>query len=716
MKQLIITEKKSVGEFIAKLLGVKENKGGYLENQEYVISWAQGHLVHLGMPDIQDKKWKEWKLSLLPVIPSEWKYVIGKETKRQFDVLKMLINRKDIECVINAGDAGREGEYIQRLIYAKAGNRHPVKRLWMDSNTEATFWKAWKDMRSESEFDGLYDAAQARAFADAMVGWSFSRLLAITYHVQRMSIGRVQTAVLGMVNQRDRQIEEFEPEPFYQVTTTLADSFTGVWFDEEKDRFMRREDAEKVAERVKGGEASVRQCEAKKKRKSPPRLYSQNTLQADGIRIFGYRADEVLAITQALYDTHKITTYPRTDSEYITSDMEDGMKQRIRDILGKEEYREYASLYAPGMPDVSRCINDKKVGDHHAIVVNENYADYDMSRLSGKERNILGLIAARMLEAVGSDYVYNETNVVYEVFGEKFHSVFKMPVEQGYLAVHNKLFEVKESKGKQVPSGISVGSRFPVLQAEVIDKMTSPPKPYRQDLLVLAMEDISRILTEPKLKAAMKEKGLGTGATRAGILKELFDKEYLVLGKGKNPPVHVSDLGHKIVLAAPKELITPVMAANWEYDLQQIEKGEYTAEQFLRETEQYVTGVCRDYKPIPEDFSMYQKKKEESRLIGKCPKCGEDFMYGKFGGYCRGTCGFILRQFQGKQLTESELGQLLRGERTLVTGIKSKKSGKKYSMYVKPVSISEFHYTREGKEGSGWGYEYETEFKDKLKR
>lgn len=720
-KQLIIAEKPSVGEAIAKVLGVTQKKSGYMESDRFIVSWAFGHLISLGMPHEQNPEWKEWSLDLLPMFPDEYVYLVNKESQDQFELLKKLIHRSDVSEIVNAGDDGREGEYIQRLIYWKAGNTKPMKRLLIDSVSEKTILNGMNNLQDGHIYDGKFEAGKGRDRADYLIGMNLSRLLSCTYHAKGLVIGRVKTPTTAMVVRRDNEIENFVSVPYWLVQASFrtqnGETYSGLWFsnettDEESDsssRLLKKELAEEIKRKVENQPGTILSIKKKKKTTNRPKLYSLSDLQVDSINVFGYTSDQVLQIAQALYETHKITTYPRTDSNYITDDLGNEFTDLIRSIEEKgNAYKEIAaSLLDDGLNLDKNVINNDKVTDHHAIIINENYLTYDLTRLTPEEQNVLHLIVSRMLLAVARPYEFYETTVITDIKNEFFKSTGKTVIQKGFVAHQEKLFAVQ--KRRNVPELNGLEENAPVQTDEIAlsERKTTPPKPYTEATLLLAMKNIARVIEDKHLKQAIKDKGIGTEATRSGILKELFNKGYLERGKGKLPPIHATKKGHDITVIAPPELTSPILSAEWEDKLSQIETGQYSLNVFMEEIQNYITEVISTYKRNVN--VQFEHDQFEKKVLGKCPHCGAEFVSGKFGGYCSKKCGFSCSMAFGKKLTEQQIKALLEGQKIFVKGLPKKSGGGTYDAYLIPKGI----VPRPTEKGIFYNYEFEMKFPER---
>lgn len=728
-KKLIIAEKPSVGKAIAEVLGVTENKSGYMENDRYIVSWAFGHLISLGMPHEQNPAWKEWSLSLLPMFPDEYIYLINKDSKEQFELLKELIHRPDVSEIVNAGDDGREGEYIQRLIYWKAGNTKPMKRLLIDSVSEKTILKGMNNLEDGHIYDGKFEAGKGRDRADWLIGMNLSRFLSCTYSTKGLVIGRVKTPTTAMVVHRDMEIKNFVPVPYWVLQASFSSqegvTYTGQWFsnagddeaseenNESSSRLSKKELAEEIKNKIENKSGSIISIKKKKKTTNRPKLYSLSDLQIDSINAFGYTSDQVLEIAQALYEKHKITTYPRTDSNYITEDLGNEFTMLIHNIKEKSSvYAEIAEdLLNTGLNLDKNVINDAKVTDHHAIIINENYLAYDLSKLTPEEQNVLHLIISRMLLAVGQPYEYYETTVITCVEGEQFKSSGKTVIDKGFVRYQEKLFTTRKKEAVTELTGLQENQSVQTDEVSLKEKKTTPPKPYTEATLLQAMKNVSRVIEDQHLKDMIKDKGIGTEATRSGILAELFNKRYLERGKGKLPPIHATKKGHDLIAIAPPELTSPILSAEWEDKLYQVEIGQYNLQSFIEEIENYIRTVISTYQKNNDIQFEQSGDGNGKKVLGKCPHCGADYISGKFGAFCSKKCGFSCSMAFGKKLSEQQVKSLLEGKKTLVKGLSKKSGTGTYDAYLCPKGILE----KKTDTGIYYNYEFDMEFPTRKK-
>lgn len=690
-KSLIITEKPSVAKEIADALLVStENRGGYFENSQYIISWATGHLLSLGYPGNQNPEWEEYSMDMLPMFTELKEFPIP-DTRNQLNVLVMLIGRQDVDEIINAGDAGMEGEGIQWEIYNYAfqqtGKRKNVRRLWISSVSQNAIKEGFQNLESEDSRRNLYNAFLARRNGDWFYGMNISRFFSLTYNVKGLALGSVKNQILGMVVKRCREIQSFLPEPYYQVAVRVNNSFDAGWISAEGSRLNKRIEAEEIVRKVSGLKGVVTFYDTKEKIQEPPALYNLTKLQSDAVKQYGITSDQTLDILQRLYLEYKIITYPRTDSEFITFDDISNIKPLIESIASSDFVKELdisisqmASRILEDGLIIDRIVNDEKVNDHPGLLINENFAEYN-GNMKSNEKAVLGMILKRMLVSLSKPYVYSETTIHFECNGEVFECSRKTPKYMGYKAVASRLDHQKPNgkENKEESCSLPVfeeGDKVTITAAEVLDKMTKAPPYFNESTLFSVMEK--------------KEKyGIGTSATRAAIFKELLDKKYLYKDKStsrKLPYILPTELGEKIYDILPPDMTTPELAARWQHMLNQIEDGKITYEYYINEMKDFISEIIKNYNkiegieletesekaskkqmklaksisltlgiPMPEEqtiqaLSAYidtnipkylsnPKKKfadQDSYILGKCPLCGGNVNIAKSGTsyYC----------------------------------------------------------------------------------
>ena len=673
--QLIIAEKPSVAQSIATALEVKERKQGYLQGKRYLISWCVGHLVELAQPEAYGDYGK-WQYADLPILPDKWQYAVVPDSKQQFNILRQLMAREDVSEIVCATDAGREGELIFRLVYTVAGCNKPVLRLWISSMEEVAIRKSFEVLRPSSEYDALYQAALCRAQADWIVGINATRLFSCLYR-QTLQIGRVMTPTLALIVQREAEIAAFRPVPFYNVVLAMND-FTVM-----SERMDHKEDAERLQTACMDASVIVKKVESKEKHENPPALYDLTTLQRDANRLLGYTAQQTLDYVQSLYEK-KLCTYPRTDSRYLTDDMADGLPVLVYAVAKVMPFAKGVSITA----EVQQVINDGKVTDHHAIIPTMTLKDADFDDLPAGERSILYLISARLLCAIGQKHHYAEITTTVECAGTEFTAKGRSELHPGWRTLDTvckamlKGKAEKEDTEKPLPI-VTDGEVLELISASVKEGKTTPPKHFTEDTLLSAMESAS---SEDAPEDA-ERKGLGTPATRAGILEKLVKTGYVERKKAKSA-VHLLPTHKAIALitVVPEAIQSPKLTAEWESRLKEIEHGLLAPEDFMTEIAQMVRELVDTYEMAQDGQVLFNQPKE---AIGVCPRCGGRVLDTPKSFSCEtDDCGFVLwknsRFFSAKrkQLTKQVAAALLKEGRIKLKGCYSEKHGTTYDTTV----------------------------------
>jgi DNA topoisomerase-3 len=643
---LVIGEKPSVSKELAKVLGATKKNHGFAEGNGYIVSWCYGHLVSMKYPNDYGEKWSgKWAFSQLPMIPDNWKFSITESTKEQYGVLKELMNRADVEEIICATDADREGECIFRYVYNMAKCRKPVKRLWISSLEETSIRKGMQELKSSSAYDSLYQAGFCRAKADWLVGMNGSRLFSVRYHAQ-LNTGRVQTPTLAMIVKRDNEVSNFVKQKYFTVDIDCG-------FKAVSERIDNEETANNLVALCSGKSANVTEITKEIKSVNPPKLFDLTSLQREANKKFGYTAQQTLDYMQSLYEG-KLVTYPRTDSQYLTEDMRDSTLCLIPMISAKFGFG------AVGNPDITACINNAKVTGHHAIIPTESVSGADISSLPTGEQNILKLVSLRLLCAASSPYRYESVKVGLLCENTTFSATGRTVLEMGWKSLESKVGEQEKEAENTLPS-IYEGMRFTV-SAMKSEHFTSPPKAYTEDTLLSAMEHAGA----ENFDENAEKKGLGTPATRAGTIENLIKHGYVVRDGKK---IVSTDKGKNLINVIPEEIRSPMLTAEWENQLLEIERGTLSADKFMSEIEKYVTDLCSKYSTIDDSVCFGEK----SESIGNCPKCAKPVIKGKFGWYCSGKCGMNVAKVYGISLSQSQIKGLLEGRQTTVT-LKGKKN------------------------------------------
>ena len=673
MPNLIVTEKPSVAQTIAKALGITKRRDGYLEGGGYLVSWCVGHLVELAPPGAYDPRFDRWDRADLPILPERWQYLVSSSTKNQFDVLCKLMHRPDVNRIVCATDAGREGELIFRLVYHQCGCTKPFTRLWISSMEDAAIRAGFANLRPSTEYDALYKAALCRERADWLVGINATRLFSCLHGVT-LNVGRVMTPTLAMTVEREAAIAAFRPEPFYTVLLQMEGYMAS------SERFKEKAKAEELlAECRKSSRAFVQKSERKEKAERPPALYDLTTLQRDANRMLGYSAQQTLDYTQALYEK-KLVTYPRTDSCYLTEDMAAGLPGLVMDTAAAFGFRGAIPVHA------KQVIHNQKVSDHHAILPTQSVAGADLSSLPVGEASILRLIAARLLSAVGEPYRYAETTVQFECAGQTFTAKGKTVLDEGWKAVERAILGNTAEKIEEtldVLTEVQDKETLPVLDAQLKEGKTSPPKHFTEDTLLAAMESAGA----DTMPEEAERRGIGTPATRAATIEKLVQKGFLARESGgKAKHLIPSEKGRTLIAAMPEQLKSPAMTAEWETKLTQIEKGQYAPEQFMEEIESMMKTLVNQYANTP---NAPAKAASGAPVVGTCPHCGSDVAEREKGWFCTSReCRFVIWKDNaffnrlGKRPTRQVVDKLLRDGRARLKDCKSQRTGKTYNASV----------------------------------
>ena len=671
-KFLVIAEKPSVAQSYAKNLSAYKREDGYLEGESCIVSWCLGHLAEYAQPEEYDPKYEKWQFDDLPILPEAWKLKVSKDKKKQFEVIKTLMNRSDVEYLVNGCDAGREGELIFQRVYVLAGCRKPVKRLWISSMEDAAIQKGFQTMKSEEEYKNLCMAAVCRAQADWLIGMNGTRAYTTRYF-KRLVVGRVQTPTLAMLAERQERIEHFQKEAFYKVALTDG-KLTVV-----SENIANEEAAELLAALCNGSTAVVTQMKKERKKSFPPKLYDLTSLQREANRYFGYTAKHTLDMLQELYE-EKLVTYPRTDSQFVTEDMKDSVEELVGKMPVLLPFVDYGQLGH----GIKRVINNAKVSDHHAILPTKEVVEKGIADLPADKKNLMMLICQQLVQATGEEYLYEQTDITVKCQEHDFKARGKIPVQMGFkevekafkqLCVKAEPVEEKE-KETSIPAGYEEGMRIFPVKAEKTTHYTSPPKPFNEDTLLAAMETAGN----KEFDSETEKKGLGTPATRASIIEKLVSSGY---AQRKGKQILPSTEGKELVKVMPAYLKSAVMTAEWENQLLLMEKGQITDTQFMGEITSLVSKILEVCREIPEEERRrFQTARE---VIGKCPVCGCDVFEGKQNFYCSNRqCDFALwkeNRFlgsMGKNLDKKMARELLDKACTHVKGLYSKKKDMKF--------------------------------------
>ena len=637
MSILVIGEKPSVSRELAKVLGANTKKNGCLEGNGYVVSWCFGHLVGLKFPDAYSENWTtKWSFAQLPMIPENWEFQVSESTKQQFKILKELMTSSDVTEIICATDADREGECIFRYVYDLVKCQKPVKRLWISSLEESAIRDGFHNLKSSSAYDNLYQAGFCRAKADWLVGMNGSRLFSVRYNAH-LNTGRVQTPTLAMIVKRDADIANFVKQKYFTVVLDMG-------FPAESARIDEEHTANMLVSSCNGKTATVTDVKKEIKSVSAPKLFDLTSLQRESNKKFGYTAQQTLDYMQSLYEK-KLVTYPRTDSQYLSDDMEQTAYALIPAI---SEHFGFGSVAEPNLRAV---INNRKVTGHHAIIPTESGVKCDISALAVGEQNILKLVALRLLCASASAYQYDVVKATLSCENTDFTASGKTVLESGWKALDGKIGGAEKSDEKSLPD-LGRGMTF-TAKAVKSEHFTSPPKAFTEDTLLSAMEHAGA----EDFDENAEKKGLGTPATRANTIENLVKHGY-IQRDGKK--IISTDKGRNLIRVMPDEVKSARLTADWENKLLAVERGTLSADRFMDEINVFVTDLVRKYSVVDDSVSFGEKQPS----IGNCPKCGKPVIKGKYGWYCSAGCGMNLSKVYGVELSEGQIKLLLCGKET----------------------------------------------------
>ena len=675
--QLVIAEKPSVGMALAKALGVTAKKDGYMEGNGYIVSWCVGHLVSLADADVYDEKFKKWNISDLPITPSNWQFVISADKSKQFGVLKKLMNDSRVTEIVNACDAGREGELIFRLVYEKAGCEKdgsrllPIKRLWISSMEESAILDGFKNLRDGAEYEKLYQSALCRAKADWLVGINATRLFSKLYN-KKLNVGRVMTPTLAMLCERDNSISSFVKEKYFNVHLK-NDSCDAVL-----EKVKEQSEADKIKSECDGVQAFVNSVKREQKTVNPPKLYDLTTLQREANRMYGFTAQQTLDYTQSLYES-KLVTYPRTDSQFITEDMADTAKNIVEIVLKKLPHFDGIQL----IPDIQRVINNKKVTDHTAIIPTAELANTDLNAVPDGEKKVLYLIANRLLCATSEKYVYETVTAEISCGGYSFVAKGKSVISVGWKGIEQNFRAFQKCKDdddeEEIVLELSEGQIIEHPACNISEHYTQPLKHFTEDTLLSVMERAGAY----EITEEVEHSGLGTPATRAGIIEKL-NKSGFVKREKKN--LVVTQGGAELVELMPDIIKSAKMTADWENSLSLIAQGKFTPQQFMADIEKLTSDIISVAKNSVDESKVVKSCGE---VIGKCPRCGKNIVETAKAYSCEDrSCGFALwkenKFFQAakKPFTKEMATALIRDGKVAVKGLYSQKTGKKYDATV----------------------------------
>ena len=665
MYRLVIAEKPSVAQSIAKVLDAGIRREGFLEGDGLLVSWCIGHLAGLAEPSAYNPVYAKWRKKDLPIVPENWRFTIARDKRKQFDILRTLLRREDISEVVNACDAGREGELIFRTVYHLAGCTKPVKRLWISSMEDSAIREGFANLRPGSDYDGLHQAALCRLKADWLVGINTTRLFSVLYG-RTLNVGRVMSPALAMIARREAEISAFEPKPFYTVQLSCDGMvLTG-------ERFYDEQYAKDAAASCQGKSVTIQTLEQQKKSEKAPALHDLTSLQREANRTLGYTAQQTLDYLQSLYEK-KLCTYPRTDSRYLTDDMESSVPELV------ETAAVICGLEAPKVVLSAQVCNSKKVTDHHAIIPTRSAADADTSALPLGEWEILRLATLGLLRAVCPPCRYTETKVTAVCGGFLFTVKGKSVLDQGW-----KIYAANEqSEDIVLPDGLSEGERLTIDEVQMKTGKTTPPKHFTEDTILAAMENAGA----QDMPEDAERRGIGTPATRAGILEKLIASGLVERKKAKKITSLIStQTGASLAAVLPEILQSPLLTADWEHRLGEVERGKLSPEEFMAGISDLVQNLVKSYQPVSNAKELFPFERE---IVGPCPRCGSDVTEHEKGFFCENRdCSFALwkdsRFFAAKKktLTKEIAAALLHGEQVKLDGCVSEKTGRTYDAFI----------------------------------
>ncbi len=700
--RLIVAEKPSVGRDIANVLGKHSRKDGSLAGDGWIVTWAVGHLAELAPPDAYGDEYKKWRMENLPILPEHFKARVNPKTRSQFNVVKKLMGDSSITEVVNACDAGREGELIFAYVYGLGKCKKPVRRLWISSLTPEAIRDGFSNLRDGSAMRPLEDAARSRGEADWIVGMNATRAYSIKFSRPGnvLSVGRVQTPTLKLIVEREKEIEDFKPEKFFTVHARFRreeSTYDGVWFKNKENRLKEKEKAGEIAEKVRGGIGLVKKAEKKTASEKPPLLHDLTELQRNANANFGFTADRTLKAAQSLYENKKLITYPRTSSRYLSKDMAGTLKRRVEAAGALPELSSFSErlLAFDKLPINKRIVDDSRVTDHHAIIPTNKKAS---GNLSSDEAKIYDLVARRFLAVFFPDARFENTTVITEVREETFLSKGRVVLESGWRELYPAgLSGKKEKEPPVLPLDIEAGQEWPVIKTGVKEGETKPPPRYSESALLGAMETAGKFVEDEELRQAMKDSGLGTPATRASTIERLIKVGYL---EREKKALHPTEKGRVLIsLLGENSLASPELTARWEERLARMERGEDRREDFMNGIKRFVSSL------VEEDGGMEGEKlaapkngsggrrgrssgKPSGEPVGACPKCGSPVVETKKAYGCSAWkekgCKFaIWKTVAGKRISEPQAKELLaKGETKQLKGFKSK-AGKPFDAALK---------------------------------
>ncbi|NLM17485.1 MAG: DNA topoisomerase 3 [Candidatus Riflebacteria bacterium] len=689
MKVLVFAEKPSVGKDIARILGAKRRSDGYIEGDNHIVTWGFGHLVALGMPEQQNPAWKRWNLYDLPMLPEKWALSVLPSSKEQFYKVKSLFNRDDVDYIVNAADAGREGELIFRLVYELSGSTKPFKRLWISSMTDEAIKEGFSSIKEGAAYDNLASAAVCRSRADWLVGINFTRAYT-KKHNSMLTVGRVQTPTLALIVNRQKEIDSFVPQDYWEVEAVF-EKFKALYHNpKNKDypsRLDKQEEAEAIAKLIEGKDALVKKLSVTSKKQAPPFLYDLTSLQREANQKYGLTAAKTLSILQNLYEKRKVLTYPRTDSRYLSEDIFPTLKNRMASLPA--EYSEFLKYFEKVKPKkTKRVFNNSKITDHHAIIPTEKNAK-DMRNWSREEQDIYDLVARRFIAVFYPDYIYKSASLILSIEKLEFRTGGQTPVDDGWRKVEppaKRTAKQDEGGAEQEIPDLKKGDTLKVEGSGLLSKKTRPPARYTEASLLQTMETAGKLVEDEELRDAMKDSGLGTPATRAEIIEKLVKMEYVNRDKKSLVP---TQKGVDLITLVSPSITSPELTGAWEKRLSDISKGQDSEKGFMQDIAVFVTNVISDVKTAPgSSFAAYSdrtgnvvkesprrvkkssgKRIEDCEVVGVCPLCKKgQIIEGNKGYGCnrfREGCNYVVwKEYYGKKLTKTALKALIEGKAT----------------------------------------------------
>ncbi len=685
--KLIVSEKPSVANNIANVLlgnSTMTRKEGYILGNEYIITWCYGHLISLAQPEVYDDEYKSWNYEQLPIIPDNWITTINPDTLQQYNVISQLMHDERVDSVVNCCDPGREGELIFRYVYDRCMCTKPIQRLWTASLEDDAIREGFKNLKSGRDMENLYKAAISRGKADWLVGMNLTRLFTVVYKAggknNTLNIGRVMTPTLAMIVERENQIKNFVKKPFYSV---LIETENGLKL--KSDRIDEKPVAETLCDTVKGKNVVITDVIEENKSVKPPLLYDLTSLQRDANRLFGYTAAETMDLTQSLYEK-KICSYPRTDSRFLSDDMEETALKVLDVIYEKSEFDKKVEN-----PEIKRILDSSKVTDHHAIIPTVSLKNTNINELPVGERKILALLMTRLVVAVAEKHTYKATKVVANCEGNEFTASGKVITNEGFKAYEELLKSRLKAQAEEkndddedtsLPE-VSKNDSLVVSTSSIKEGSTQPPKHFTEDTLLAAMERAGA----DEMEEDVERKGLGTTATRAETIEKLVECNFCQRDKKNILP---TDRGVNLISILPDIIKTPSVTAEWENRLAEISRGDFDADDFMEGIKTLVSSIVTEYNVADPDKVDLFATRREVEILGKCPNCGEDVINGPHGAYCSKRCGMMLGMAFGVKLSASQVKSLLENKKTTIRGCKTK-DGKTFNANVIPKGIKPYN-------------------------